>query len=243
MTDIIAHRGASLEAPENSLGALALGMELGADALELDVRRTRDGVLLVIHDPTLGRTTDRWGRLADLEYEEVREARQEDGTPVPQLSSVFEAHPGVEITVDVKDPAAAAEVVALIGAHGRVGKTILYLEEDTEGEAFRTYEGRRATSTEQALRLALDRSALGGAAARDVPEVVHTPLAWRGVPIVTHAFVRRVQDSGRTVQAWTVDDPETAGRLAAWGTDGIITNDVRGMRECLRARQIERVDG
>ena len=55
---VIAHRGASAEAPENSMEALELGMELGADAIELDVRRSADGVLVVIHDSTLDRTTD-----------------------------------------------------------------------------------------------------------------------------------------------------------------------------------------
>jgi glycerophosphoryl diester phosphodiesterase len=155
---------------------------------------------------------------------------------VPELREVFEAHAGVEIIVDVKDPGAAASVVELIRAHDRVAETILYVEEGTDGDAFRSYEGRRATSTGQALRLALGGAALPGTVDRVIPEVVHAPMAWRGVPIVTHAFVRRVQDSGRTVQVWTIDDPQTAGRLAAWGTDGIITNDVRGMRAWLGAR-------
>ncbi|MGI9037771.1 MAG: glycerophosphodiester phosphodiesterase family protein [Gemmatimonadota bacterium] len=243
MTAIIAHRGAAAEAPENSLGALELGMALGADALELDVRRSRDGALLVIHDATLGRTTDRWGRMADLELAEVRAARQADGTPVSELDEVFAAHPGVEITVDVKDQEAAASVVATIRAHDRVSDTILYVEDGTDGEAFRGYEGRRATSTAQALRIALAGAAPLGWSDREVPEVVHTPLAWSGVPIVTQAFVRRVQESGRTVQVWTVDDPRTARRLAAWGADGIITNDVRGMRDWLGARHTGRPGG
>lgn len=243
MTAIIAHRGAAAEAPENSLGALELGMALGADALELDVRRARDGSLLVIHDATLGRTTDAWGRLADLNLAEARAARQADGTPVPDLDEVFAAHPGVEITVDVKDPGAAAAVVESIRAHDRVADTILYVEEGTEGDAFRGYEGRRATSTAQALGLALGGAPLPGPTDRAVPEVVHTPMSWRGVPIVTQAFVARVHESGRTVQVWTVDDPQTARRLAAWGTDGIITNDVRGMRNWLGTRTTGRPGG
>jgi glycerophosphoryl diester phosphodiesterase len=233
VTAVIAHRGATAEAPENSLEALELAMELGADALELDVRRTADGALPVIHDPTLDRTTDASGRIARLSRAEIAGARLSNGASIPELEDVLRRFADVEITVDVKEAEAAADVVALVRALDRVEQTILYVEEGTDTPAFRTYEGRRATSTGQALRLALDPTWGASAAAREVPEVVHTPLEWRGVRIVTQAFVRRVTDSGRSVQVWTIDDVETAGRLAEWGTDGIITNDVRGVRAWL----------
>lgn len=242
MTAVIAHRGAAAEAPENSLAALELGMEFGADAIELDVRRTADGALLVIHDPTLDRTTDASGRIADFTRAALAGVRLSNGAPIPELGDVLCRFEGVEITVDVKEAEAAADVVALIGALGRVGHTILYVEDGTETLAFRGYEGRRATSTAQAGRLALEPEWLAKAAPREIPEVVHTPLEWRGVPIVTQAFVRRVKKSGRSVQVWTIDDAETAGRLADWGSDGIITNDVRGVRARLDAAARRKAD-
>lgn len=243
MTAVIAHRGASNEAPENSLEALDLGMALGADAIELDVRWTADGALLVIHDPTLDRTTDTSGRIAELTRAEIAGARLPNGAPIPELGDVLRGFPDVEITVDVKDAGAAADVVALIRALDRVERTILYVEEGTDTPAFRSYEGRRATSTAQAMRLALEPGWVADAAPREVPEVVHTPLEWRGMPIVTQAFVRRVNEAGRSVQVWTIDDVETAGRLADWGTDGIITNDVRGVRAWLDAAARGEADG
>ena len=236
MTAVIAHRGASAEAPENSLEALELGMALGADAIELDVRRTADGALLVMHDPTLDRTTDASGRIAGLTRAEIAGVHLTNGAPIPELRDVLRAFPDVEITVDVKEAGAAADVVALVRALGRIERTILYVEDGTDTPAFRGYEGRRATSTAQATRLALEPDWVTGAASHEVPEVVHTPLEWRGVPVVTQAFVRRVRETGRSVQVWTIDDPETVGRLADWGADGIITNDVRGVRAWLDAR-------
>jgi len=235
MTAVIAHRGASAEAPENSLAALGLGMELGADAIELDVWRTADGALLVFHDATLDRTTDATGRIAELTRAEADRARLANGEPIPGLEDVLRRFSDVEITVDVKDPGAAAAVVALIEALGRVERTILYVEEGVDTRAFRTYAGRRATSTGQAIRLALEPDWLAAAGEREIPEVVHTPMEWRGVPIVTQAFVERVRATGRTVQVWTIDDLDTAGRLVEWDTDGIITNDVRGLRAWMRA--------
>lgn len=233
MTAVIAHRGAAAEAPENSMEAFELGMRLGADAIELDVRRGADGVLWVIHDATLDRTTDGTGYVAELTRAEIEAARMSTGAGVPELCDVLARYPGVEITIDVKDPDAAPQVVNLVRELDRVDRTILYVEDGTDDPSFRAYEGRRATSTAQALRLALSPNWLASSGPREIPEVVHAPLERRGVPIVTHAFVQRVRKSGRSIQVWTIDDEGTAGRLAAWGVDGIITNDVRRLRGLL----------
>ena len=74
MTLVVAHRGASGQAPENTMESFRLGVEAGADAIELDVHLTADGQLAVIHDETLERTTDRTGRVAELTMEQIREA-------------------------------------------------------------------------------------------------------------------------------------------------------------------------
>ncbi|MDH3427538.1 MAG: glycerophosphodiester phosphodiesterase family protein, partial [Gemmatimonadota bacterium] len=232
------------EAPENSMPALELGMRLGADAIELDVRRSADGVLIVIHDASLDRSTDASGEVARLTMAEIETAnlgaasdvripRLAERAGVPRLRDVFDRFPHTEITVDVKDPAAAADVVALIYELNRVEHTILYVEEGTDSPAFIEYEGRRATSTRQALRLALDRGWLKRAAKRTVPEVVHTPMRRWGFPIVTQRLVQRVQETDRTIQVWTINEPTEARRLATWGVDGIITDDVRGLRAAL----------
>ncbi len=213
-------------------------IELGADALELDVRRSADGALVVIHDATLDRTSDRTGEVERLTLAAIREA--DLGAPrdatlprgagrlrVPTLEEVFERFPGLEITVDVKDPDAAADVVRCIEAWSRVPDTILYVEEGTATAAFRSYPGRRATSVEQVRRLVREPARLDRAAEREVPEVVHTPLEDGGVPLVTAGTVRRFRASGRSVQVWTVNDPATLRRLAEYEVDGIITDDVR----------------
>ena len=213
-------------------------MSLGADALELDVRRSVDGILVVIHDPDLRRTSDRRGLIADLGLEQIRQAdlsRPSDpGLPgwserlvVPTLEEVFARFPGVEITVDVKQPADGEEVVRTIHAFGRVPETILYVDGGTETPSFRGYEGRRATSVAQAARLAADPSWLRRAPERALPEVVHTPLREAGRRLVSGDLVKAIHDSGRAIQVWTIDDPAVMEWLADCGVDGIITNDVR----------------
>jgi glycerophosphoryl diester phosphodiesterase len=235
---IIGHRGAAVEAPENSLAALDLAMSLGADALELDVRRSADGVLVVIHDPDLHRTSDRRGLITELGFEQIRRAdlscASDPGLPrwperlvVPTLEEVFERFPGVEITVDVKDAADAGEVVRMIEAFRRVPETILYVDGGTETPSFRGYPGRRAACATEVARLAADPSSLRRSPERDLPEVVHTPLREAGRRLVSADLVTAIHDSGRAIQVWTIDDLRVMEWLAECGVDGIITNDVR----------------
>lgn len=236
---IIGHRGAAAELPENTLASFERALELGAEALELDVRRSADGALVVIHDATLARTSNRDGEISRLPLAEIREAdlsRPRDAAlpraagplRVPTLEEVFERFPGLEITVDVKDPDAAPDVVRCIETFGRVAETILYVEDGTGGDAFRSYAGRRATSVRQVRRLVEEPAWLERAPEREVPEVVHTPLEDGGVALVTAATVERFRGAGLAVQVWTVNEPAILRRLAEVQVDGIITDDVRG---------------
>src|SRR5687768_953684 len=147
MTIVVAHRGASTQAPENTMEAFRLGVEAGADAIELDVHLTADGQLAVIHDDTLDRTTDRTGRVAELTMDQIREAdagatfaRPDDaglpyareGLRVPTLPEVLEWLPdGVGLVVEIKARAAAdAVVAALRGQPVREGNRLAVISFD-----------------------------------------------------------------------------------------------------------------
>jgi glycerophosphoryl diester phosphodiesterase len=235
---IVGHRGAAAEAPENSIEAMELALSLGAGALEIDVRRTADGALAVVHDADLARTGGRSERVASLTWKEIqgvdlsdapdaRIPRWKEPVRVPALREVFEQFPATEITVDVKDPGAAEDVVRLIERFGRVEGTVLFLDSDTDAPAFRGYPGRRATSVSQARRLAIDPGWLDARPERELPEVVHTPLQAEGTKIVTAELVEAIHRSGRSIQVWTIDDIPTMRWLSECGVDAIITNDVR----------------
>lgn len=218
---MVAHRGAAAEAPENTLEAFDLAVELGADALELDVRRAGDGTPAVIHDATLDRTTDASGPVS------ARSAGDLRTLGVPTLRDVLGRHAGVPATVDVKDPGAAADVAELVRELGRIRDVVLYVEDGTRHPAFRGYAGRRATSTGQALRMALLDRWVPGLPPDRFPEVVHTPVRRWGIPVVTPGFVRAVHRTGRSLQVWTVNRSGPMRRLADWGVDAIVTDEVR----------------
>ncbi len=115
-----AHRGAMCYAPENTLTAFAKAVELGTWRIETDVRRTRDGVLVLLHDATLDRTTDGAGPVAEIDYADLRRLRA-GGEPVPTLSEALEyARDRVRLLVEIKDHEAVDDIVTVIRAAGMV---------------------------------------------------------------------------------------------------------------------------
>ncbi|MDF2726080.1 MAG: glycerophosphoryl diester phosphodiesterase [Paenibacillus sp.] len=107
---IIAHRGAAGEAPENTLAAFALGMKQGATGIELDVHLSKDGEIIVCHDTTLNRTTDRQGAISEMTVAEIKQAdagrwfhESFQGERIPLLEEVLDlVPPSVDINVEIK---------------------------------------------------------------------------------------------------------------------------------------------
>src|ERR1035437_2615472 len=137
---VIAHRGNSAFFPENTLESFQQGMALGADALEFDVRVSRDGTAVVIHDPTLDRTTDGTGAVSALTLEELqrldagyRVTRDGGrtfpfrgvGITIPTLELVLSAFPGAHMIVEIKTRDASAEVLRLLTGAGAAGRCLI----------------------------------------------------------------------------------------------------------------------
>src|SRR6185312_6423490 len=105
-----AHRGGAyhpeIEGLENTMAAFRHAVDLGFGYLETDVHVTSDGVLLAFHDTVLDRVTDRTGRIADLPWSVVRQARINGTEPIPLLSDLLEERPTARLNIDVKAPGA-----------------------------------------------------------------------------------------------------------------------------------------
>ena len=111
MVGVIAHRGASNVAPENTVRAIEAAVELGVAGVEIDVRESADGVPVVIHDATVDRTTDGSGAVGDHTVEELRALDAGDGEPVPTLDEALAAlGPGTLAVVELKEPGLGAAV-------------------------------------------------------------------------------------------------------------------------------------
>lgn len=214
MTLVIAHRGASRAEPENTVAAFRRAGELGADGVELDVRRTADDRLVVHHDPVLAD-----GRV-------IRETRADElPAALPELDAALDACAGMFVNIEIKnDPDEAdydpTEWVAhrTIAALARRATDRRWLISSFRHDTVATC--RRLTSTIPTAWLVTDptesvieRAAAAGHAA------VHP---W--VELVTAKSIRAAHAAGLAVNTWTCDDPERMRELIAWGVDGICTN-------------------
>jgi glycerophosphoryl diester phosphodiesterase len=254
MTLVVAHRGASTQAPENTMEAFRLGVEAGADAIELDVHLTADGQLAVIHDETLDRTTDRTGRVAELTMDDIREAdagatfvRPDDsglafagqGLRVPTLEEVLAWLPGgVGLVVEIKARAAADAVVAALAEHpvrtsGRLA--VISFDEvaidrvhELDGDLRTGYLLVPTQPVAPALVWATEHGHLG-------------VFPWDGdlgmdpLPLLAqaHAF-------GREIGCYVVNDPQRMQHLAACGLWAFVTDVPDVAREALPREEGER---
>ncbi len=226
---IIAHRGASAYAPENTMAAFRLAGELGADAIELDAKLTRDGRIVVHHDATLGRTTTGSGRLSDHTLAQIQQLDAGSkfdvrflGERVPTLEQVL-AEIGREllINVELKDyacpwddlPRAAAALVQSMGMQARV----LF-------SSFNPLALRRARKQAPEIPTGLLMMASDHRARRGLYRTISHPWACHPEERMVHpGLIDDEHRRGRRVNVWTVDDAAQIRQLFEWGIDGVIT--------------------
>jgi glycerophosphoryl diester phosphodiesterase len=247
---LYAHRGASAERPENTLPAFELAVELGVDALEMDVQVTRDGALIVAHDDTCARTTGanlRWDQLdldtargLDVGWAVVAAdgSRPFAGTGigVPTFAEVLDAFPAIPINVDLKGERAIDAMLALLDHHGAAGRVTLASFQTRTAVALRRrgYSGPTALSQGEVAALA----ALPAIAWRQLPytgTAAQLPTRHGPLRFDRAAFIAKCHHLGLRIDFWTIDDPAEAARLLALGADGIMTNDPRALRPVIAA--------
>jgi glycerophosphoryl diester phosphodiesterase len=232
----VAHRGGAGLAPENTLAAFGRSYALGVRYLETDVRLTADGVCVAFHDARLRRTTGAPGRLADLDWDDVRELRV-GGEPVPRLAELLDAFPDARFTIDVKEPRALGPLAADVHGCGAAERVCLAGAADRVlAEARESFGLATALGWESLTRLAL--CARTGNRPRWVTraQFAHVPLRLGRVPVFADRLVAMAADLGVRVLVWTVDDPPLMHRLLDEGVDGIITDRPDLLREVLVAR-------
>jgi glycerophosphoryl diester phosphodiesterase len=252
---VIAHRGGSKVRPENTMAAFDHAVALGVDALECDVHLSRDREVVVIHDATLQRTTDRTGPVGDftaLELERVDAGfhfrsggeypYRGRGFGVPRLADLLPRHPTLPFVVEVKgdQPAvarAALDEVARAGAEDRVifgGFSQAVLDEiRRRAPQIPTSASRRELRS--ALRRARFRMPLRTSAFR----LFQAPYYFHGRRVFGRSFVDVARRRELPLHAWIVDDEADMRKLVGWGVTGLISDrpDVAvRVREALRAQ-------
>ena len=229
---VMAHRGASRAERENTLAAFRRAVEMAADGVELDVRRTRDGELVVHHDPRLvdGRAI-------------IETTRLELPSDVASLDDALDTCRPLWVNVEIKnDPSEvdfdptdsiAVSVARALVARGEPSRFLVSSFRRETIDRFRSAAPNIATAWLTPGVAPDDLDAVLDALHRDGHSAIHP---WFG--LVTEQFVRAAHERGLTVNVWTCDEPDKMTELAGFGVDGICTNvpDV-AVRELARTRR------
>lgn len=236
---VIAHRGNSMHAPEDTLESLRQGMALGADGLEFDVRLSADGVPVLMHDPTLERTTDGTGRVAartlkalrtlDAGYRFTRDGGRTypyrgRGIQVPTLDEALEAFPAVPCIIELKAPEATEPFIRTVERHGAKGRVLVGSFSD---EVHARLEGRgfHVTASRPAITQLFFRSFTPLGAGTVTYPAYSVPNVWKHLPIPVRRFSRMLRKRGIPTHCWTINDPQVARRLWDGGVNAILSDD------------------
>lgn len=197
------------------------GMAAGADGLELDVRLSRDGVVVVHHDRLLDRTTRDTGPLADRTAAELAEVA------VPTLRDVLARYPRTRIIIELKE-ASAALAEAVVNEVQRAGASEHVCVGSFSVTALRAARkaapGIATSAGRFEVRMALYRSWIHLSPGRVPYQAFQVPETSGRTRVVSPRFVKLAHQAGLIVQVWTVDEPEDIRRLLDWGVDGIISD-------------------
>lgn len=253
----MAHRGASGEAPENTLPAFDIAVEQDADILEMDVHLTVDGVVVVAHDDTVDRMTNGIGAIATLAFAELRALdagyrfTADGGTTfpwrgrgivVPTLQEVLERYPAMPMNIEIKahNNELVRKTMDLLRHYGRLddGSVVLAAFEHNLMSLIRRAASDVPTCfSVWEIRRFLTSIWLGWP--RNFPKhasAFQVPLRKSILRIVTPRFVKKAHQLGVEVHPWTVDDEAEMHRLLDMGVDGLFTNFPSRARKVLQER-------
>ncbi|HEY9367196.1 glycerophosphodiester phosphodiesterase [Streptomyces sp.] len=235
-----AHRGGTADGLENTAAAFRRAASAGYRYFETDVHTTSDGVLVAFHDTTLDRVTDGSGRIRDLPWSAVREARVAGKEPLPLFEDLLDEFPEARWNVDLKAESSLGPLVDLIrrtGAWDRI--CVGSFDEGRVARAQRLAGPRLATSYGVLGVLGLRLRSLGiPAALRAGAVAAQVPESQGGIKVVDRRFVREAHARGLQVHVWTVNDRERMNSLLDLGVDGIMTDHLETLRDVLTDRGV-----
>ena len=252
---LFAHRGASGEAPENTVAAFQRATELGIVYAELDVHATHDGHVVVTHDATIERTTNGQGQIRALSLAELQQFDagyhfsldqgqtfpfRGSGVQIPTLVEVLQRFPTLRITIEIKqtEPAIEESVLAAVRSCGREDHVVIASEHDAVLARVRGLAPEMATNfgywevAEFIRRVSTQEFA-------DYQPPGHAfqiPVEFHGISLVNEHTVAAAHALNCEMHVWTVDEPQEMEQLLDLGVDGIMSNFPGRLLEVARRR-------
>jgi len=237
---VIGHRGNRAHAPENTLEALLEAVALGADALEFDLRVSRDGQLVVFHDPTLERTTDGRGEVAQHSVAELKRLDagakftrdggrsfpwRGRGVTVSTFDEIVAAlPPHLPCIIELKTPAATEPLRQAVRRHDMAARIVVAGFDPKATRPLRGAGFALGASAHDVMALLPSALLRLRAKPRHV-QALCVPQRWKGLPVPIAALARTLRGSGAVQHVWTVNEPAEALQLWRDGVQGIISDD------------------
>ncbi len=240
---VIAHQGGDGLWPGNTMFAFENAAELGVDVLETDMHSTADGVLVLMHDATVDRTTDGSGRINDMTLSELKELDaghdwtpddgqaypfRDQGITIPTLDEVFTAFPDHLFNIEIKqaEPSVADPFCQKIREHGLADQVLVASFGQDALDEFRQVCPEVATSTGETdgIKLLVLSKLLLEAVHSPRAQAVQAPEERYGLRVLTPRTISASHNRGMEIHAWTINESDDMQRLLDMGLDGLITD-------------------
>jgi len=219
------------------MAAYEAAVRMGYRYVETDVHRTADGVLVAFHDDVLDRVTDRSGRIADLSWSAVAEARLAGGESVPRFEELIGAWPELRVNVDPKADDAVDPLADALERAGAVGRVCVGSFSGVRLRRLRRRLGPGLCTSLGPLGTARLRAASLGVPSGRLPAAcAQVPVRTSRVTLVDRRFVEAAHRRDLQVHVWTVDDRGEMERLVDLGVDGLMTDRPALLKEVLEVR-------
>ena len=240
-----AHRGGAALRPENTLEAFSHGLSFGADAIELDIQMTRDAEVIVLHDPTVDRTTNGTGQAAAFSLEELRRLDagyhfsadegasfpfRGQGCTIPTLREVLDRFPQARINVDLKEttPEREERLWELIQEYEAEERVLVASGDVHEGiiRFRRLCRGQVATSASapEIRNFVLACLFHTSSFLRPAYDALQVPDIYRGIRVVSPRTIDIAHRFDLDMHVWTINDAPTMQLLLGWGVDGLMSD-------------------
>ncbi len=254
---LVGHRGDSHQAPENTAEAFIRAVEMGVDVIETDVHLTRDGELVIWHDPTLERNTDGEGRIEDFSLKELKGLdagytfTRDGGLSFPYrnrgvqmitLGEALEASPGQRFNVDLKsrNPAIVEEFTRVVGDHDAEERVLCASFHLKHLQAIRKSHPHILTSvtTLEVLPLLLSNALhlLPRNLGFERTLVFQVPVRQWGIEVITKRFIEQFHSRGAVIMVWTINEEAEMERLFDMGVDTVMSDDVALLKKVVDRR-------